>query len=225
MAPSREIPVGRPSILIVSDETDFSEAVTGRWLREPVVPSFLVRPSTSAGQLGNESFDLAVAGGLSEASLAAVASCLRPHGKPVVYVGSAAVSPGANGVQLPEVPGWPDLVVTLGTCTLECREARAEASRLEELNLRLEQLAALGRYLVEMRHKLNNALTSILGNSDLILLDPAPLTPAVRAQVETIRNMGLRMNEIMQRFSSLQKEMQLVEEQKKAVGKSAAGRA
>ena len=30
---------------------------------------------------------------------------------------------------------------------------------------------------------------------------------------ETIRNMAMRMNEIMQRFSSLQKEMQLVEQQ------------
>jgi hypothetical protein len=35
----------------------------------------------------------------------------------------------------------------------------------------------------------------------------------VRGQIETIRNMSLRMNEIMQRFSSLQKEMQLVEQQ------------
>jgi len=66
---------------------------------------------------------------------------------------------------------------------------------------------------LEVRHNLNNALTSVLGNSDLILLDAPELPPAMRNQVETIRNMGMRMNEIMQRFSSLQKEMELVEQQ------------
>ena len=67
--------------------------------------------------------------------------------------------------------------------------------------------------MLEMRHNLNNALTSVLGNSELILLDSEPLSPALRMQVETIHNMGMRMNEIMQRFSSLQKEMELVEQQ------------
>jgi signal transduction histidine kinase len=67
--------------------------------------------------------------------------------------------------------------------------------------------------MVEARHNLNNALTSILGNCDLILLDDEQLPSATKRQVETIRNMGMRLNEIMQRFSSLQKEMLLVEQQ------------
>jgi signal transduction histidine kinase len=67
--------------------------------------------------------------------------------------------------------------------------------------------------MLEARHNLNNALTSVLGNSELILLDSEVLSPNLRAQIETIRNMGMRMNEIMQRFSSLQKEMQLMERQ------------
>jgi hypothetical protein len=45
------------------------------------------------------------------------------------------------------------------------------------------------------------------------LLDSEALSTNLRAQIETIRNMGMRMNEIMQRFSSLQKEMQLMERQ------------
>ena len=88
----------------------------------------------------------------------------------------------------------------------------------------VEHEALLGRYMLEMRHSLNNALTSILGNAELILLDPQSLSPNLKLQVETIRNMGMRVNEIMQRFSSLQKEMQLVEQQgrNKAREKSAA---
>ena len=87
----------------------------------------------------------------------------------------------------------------------------------------LEREASLGRYMLEMRHSLNNALTSILGNSELLLMDDQSLSPGLRLQIETIRNMGMRMNEILQRFSSLQKEMQLVEQQ--AWAKTAKGAA
>jgi len=64
-----------------------------------------------------------------------------------------------------------------------------------------------------MRHNLNNALTSVLGNSDLLLIEPGSLSAHTRAQIETIRNMTLRIHEIMQRFSSLEKEMNVVAQQ------------
>ena len=77
----------------------------------------------------------------------------------------------------------------------------------------LDREATLGRYMLEMRHNLNNALTSVLGNSDLLLLEPGSLSAQTRAQIETIRNMTLRIHEIMQRFSSLEKEMNVVAQQ------------
>jgi len=89
----------------------------------------------------------------------------------------------------------------------------SEVARTAEAKTEVEHQALLGRYMLEMRHSLNNALTSILGNAELILLDPQALSPNLKVQIETIRNMGMRINEIMQRFSSLQKEMQLVEQQ------------
>ena len=95
---------------------------------------------------------------------------------------------------------------------LQRERASKDLDRLRELNAELEREASLGRYMLEVRHNLNNALTSVLGNSDLILLDPEQLPASLRSQVETIRNMGMRMNEIMQRFSSLQKEMQLIQQ-------------
>jgi signal transduction histidine kinase len=91
----------------------------------------------------------------------------------------------------------------------------SETTRTSEVNTEVEHQALLGRYMLEMRHSLNNALTSILGNAELILQDPNSLSTNLKLQVETIRNMGMRMNEIMQRFSSLQKEMQLVEQQER----------
>jgi signal transduction histidine kinase len=116
-------------------------------------------------------------------------------------------------VAIPEVEGWPQLLATVAGEILERMRAVAELSRLTEMSFQLERQAALGRYMVEARHNLNNALTSILGNCDLILLDDEQLPSATKRQVETIRNMGMRLNEIMQRFSSLQKEMLLVEQQ------------
>ena len=73
---------------------------------------------------------------------------------------------------------------------------------------------------------MNNALTSVLGNSDLLLLEPGSFSAHTRAQIETIRSMTLRIHEIMQRFSSLEKEMNVVAQQaERDAGKSLAATA
>lgn len=76
-----------------------------------------------------------------------------------------------------------------------------------------EREAALGRYMLEMRHSFNNALTSVLGNSELLLLEPGALSDQTRDQVETIHTMALRLCEVMQRFSSLENEMRFPAEE------------
>jgi hypothetical protein len=53
----------------------------------------------------------------------------------------------------------------------------------------------------------------LLGNSDLLLIERAELPPQAREQIETIRDMTLRIHEVMQRFSSLEKEMNVAEQQ------------
>ena len=70
-----------------------------------------------------------------------------------------------------------------------------------------EREAALGRYMLEVRHNFNNALTSVLGNSELLLLEPGALSAQTRYQMETIHTMALRLCEVMQGFSSLENEM------------------
>lgn len=215
----------RPTVVIVSDEPGFATAATRRWLIERNVPSFVVSESSACERLRGADFDLALVGGLAAESLTAVLEVLSSTGKPVVHVSRMnGHSPqGPNVFSLPEVLEWPELLVTLSGQILERNRALAELSRLADSNSQMEQEAALGRYMLEVRHNLNNALTSILGNSDLILLDQSELGPSVRTQVETIRNMGMRMNEILQRFSSLQKEMQLAGQQtpKAAAAKTA----
>jgi len=70
-----------------------------------------------------------------------------------------------------------------------------------------ENHATLGRYMLDMKHSVNNALTSMLGNAELLLLEPGQLSSQSLAQIKTMHSMALRINEVMQRFSSLASEM------------------
>ena len=65
--------------------------------------------------------------------------------------------------------------------------------------------------MMDMKHSVNNALTSMLGNAELLLLEPGQLSSKSLAQIKTIHSMALRINEIMQRFSSLASEMREAE--------------
>jgi signal transduction histidine kinase len=65
--------------------------------------------------------------------------------------------------------------------------------------------------MVDMRHGFNNALTSVLGNAELLLLESATLNPSMREQLETLHSMTLRLHEMMQRFTSLEAEMRCAE--------------
>jgi signal transduction histidine kinase len=56
---------------------------------------------------------------------------------------------------------------------------------------------------------LNNALTSVLGNSELMLLEPGAFSADVRDQLSTIHSMALRIHDVLQRFSSMEMEIRL----------------
>ena len=204
----------RPTVAIITDDVGFANALTRRWLTEREVPAFVLMQGNPDLRAALD-FDLAVLVRVDAEKLAATADALRSTGKPAVLVSSLnGDSPrGPNLTTVPEVREWPELVVLLTQQILQCERTRHELGRLQEVNSELQCEASLGRYMLEVRHNLNNALTSVLGNSDLILLDSGQLPASMRSQVETIRNMSMRMNEIMQRFSSLQKEMQLMEQE------------
>ncbi len=217
----------RPTVAIITDDPAFANALTRRWLKERDVPAFVLMQGDSEFQNALE-FDLAIAVRIAPEKLAAAVDGLMTTGKAAILVSSLnGNSPHRpNLAVLSEIPDWPDLVVLLAQQILQRERIKTELARLRQANSDLESEASLGRYMLEVRHNLNNALTSVLGNSDLILLDAEQLPATLRQQVETIRNMSMRMNEIMHRFSSLQKEMQLIEQEStQKVAKAAAGRA
>jgi signal transduction histidine kinase len=211
--------VEAPNVLIISDEVDFSRRIAARWQMERHAPAFTVLSGDLWPRFAVDVFEVAVVGELRRDLLSVVLEPLHSTGQPIFCV--CQDGPTAQLVH----ERWPRISVLrrtehwLETLVLAASEAvhrsRAESrARAAELSCAiLDRQATLGRYMLEMRHNLNNALTSVLGNSDLLLVEPGSLTAQTRGQIETIRNMALRIHEIMQRFSSLEKEMNVVAQQ------------
>jgi signal transduction histidine kinase len=211
--------VDQPSVLIISDDAEFSRAITMRWQAERNVPAFTLMSSDVSLAFDPDSFRLAIAGSLRPQALSVVLEAMDAAGKRVLFVSKDARTiqtvrdrwPGMSILRQQE--NWLDTLVLVAGEMMHRARAEANALRLEQANVLLERQALLGRYMLEMRHTFNNTLTSVLGNSELLLLEPGSLSAVPRSQIETIRNMALRMHEVLQRFSSLEKELTVADRQ------------
>lgn len=208
-----------PTVLIISDDADFSRRITARWQMERNVPTFTLLSGELWPRFAVDIFDVAIVGPLRRVLLSIVLEPLHSTSQPVFCVCHDPETAQLVRERWPRVSivrpseHWLEtLVIAAGEAVHRSRaESRARAAELACSTL--ERQATLGRYMLEMRHSLNNALTSVLGNSDLLLLEPGSLSAQTRAQIETIRNMSLRIHEILQRFSSLEKEMNVAAQQ------------
>lgn len=208
-----------PTVLIISDEVDFSRRITARWQMERTPPAFTILSGDLWPHFAVDVLDVAIVGELRRELLSVVLEPLHSTGQPIFCV--CQDGPTAELVRerwprtsiLRRSEQWLEILVLAASEAVHRSRAESRARAAEFSCAVLERQATLGRYMVEMRHNLNNALTTVLGNSDLLLLEPGSLSAQTRAQIETIRNMTLRIHEIMQRFSSLEKEMNVVAQQ------------
>jgi signal transduction histidine kinase len=231
--------VQAPTVLIISDEVDFSRRITARWQMERNVPTFTLLSGELWPRFAVDVFDVALVGELRRDLLSVVLEPLHSTGQPIFCVCQDAATAQlvherwprisilrgndlrtndlrSNDLRGDDLRGdeqWLETLVLAAAEAVHRSRAESRARAAETACATLDRQATLGRYMVEMRHNLNNALTSVLGNSDLLLLEPGSLSAQTRAQIETIRNMTLRIHEIMQRFSSLEKEMNVVAQQ------------
>jgi signal transduction histidine kinase len=211
--------VDQPSVLIISDHAEFSRAVSARWQTERSLPAFTLMSGDLCHGFDPAVFEMAIVGSVRPRVLSAVLLALNPAIKPVLFVCDTAQAAETIRSAHPRVlvlrqhEGWLDGLMLVAGEVLRRNQALARAQKAEQAKAALDCQATLGRYMLEMRHSLNNALTSVLGNSELLLLEPGSLTATVRSQIDTIRNMALRMHEILQRFSSLEKELNSMEKQ------------
>ncbi|HYA23394.1 MAG TPA: hypothetical protein VEF05_04485 [Terriglobales bacterium] len=203
----------QPSVLIISDDPEFPRLIISRWQSERSLPAFTLMSSELRMCSDPEDVQLVLVGRINPQALSIVLESLDAAGKRVVFISDDAPTlqtvrdrwPGI--IALRQQENWLDMLVLVGTEALHRMKAEAHALRAEKINSLLEHEATLGRYMLEMRHTLNNMLTAMLGNSELLLLEPGSLSAEARSQIETIRNMALRIHEILRRFSSLEKEL------------------
>jgi signal transduction histidine kinase len=201
------------SVLIYSDDAEFSRIVVNRWKMERSVPAFTVMGSPAAEGIGSGEYDLAVLGMIRPEVLRSALKRLEALSRPVLVIAKDAAMAKLVRDEFPrflvlrDYLGWVDAAVLLAAEALRRTEAYERARRAEDKAVSMERLATLGSYTLEMRHTINNALTSVLGNAELLLMEPGTLSGEMRDQIQTIHSMAMRIHEVMHRLSSLETEM------------------
>jgi DNA-binding response OmpR family regulator len=85
--------------------------------------------------------------------------------------------------------------------------ARVKASlRMKKLHdrvIKAERLAAVGALVVTMSHEINNPLTGIIGNCQIILAKKSSLPREITDKVQIILDMALRISKVIQKAANL----------------------
>lgn len=206
-------------VLIISDHAAFTRDLLARWQVERVVPGFTVMSTElfNAGSSGH--FDVAVIGPAENERLNTILKNMETGSQPVICVAESSAQLQSIKAEYPRVLAlqqheqWVEsLLLVAGEC-LKRVDLTARVRKAEQSLAMNERNAALGRYMLENRHTFNNLLTSVLGNSELLMMDIYDFPELNREQIETLHAMALHMHEIMQRFSSIAIEMQVAEKQ------------
>ena len=228
----------RPTILILSANPAFAREIAAHWPADPNAPEFTVLEQGLFRERVGGNYDLAIADAHSAELRAGLRQALAAAGKPAILVHSddsfgsspspqftnpcEAVIELSSRVTHDEKPLWPVMAALLGREIVRRCQAEARARDAEVACEAAQTEATLGRYISEMRHNVNNALTSVLGNAELLTLEPG-LPPNVLTQAETILNMALRLHEVFCRFASIEKELSVASRQSgKQTGKGKA---
>ena len=201
------------NVLILTDDAEFARLLTACWQMERQLPGLSVVTSDLWPSRESVVSDLVVIGPLKDGKLGNALRSVPPNTGVILCAPPESQEMGAlrkkypRLVHVPLREDWAQVVLLVAGESLRRTEALRLAQQSERRAVRNANQATLGRYMMDMRHNMNNAMTSLLGNAELLLLEPGELSAQSLAQIKTIHTMALRINEIMQRFSSLASEM------------------
>jgi len=223
-----ERPLPTTSALILTDDAEFARLLSACWQTERQLPGFSVVTTDLWTGSDTVACDLIVVGPLKRQRPAEILQSLAPSTAVILCAPSDPQEltllrkryPRLLHVPLRE--DWTQVVLLVAGESLRRTEALRLAKQAEQRASQHANDAVLGRYMMDMKHSVNNAMTSLLGNAELLLLEPGELSAQSLVQIKTIHTMALRINEIMQRFSSLASEMREVETSSQAETEDAA---
>jgi signal transduction histidine kinase len=204
-------------VLILTDQTDFARLLMTCWQAAKPAPGITVVGSELWKERPDLTHDLVIVGPLRDENFSSLLKSLDPAAAVILCApvdsreGAQLRSLYPRLIQVPMREDWTQTLLLVAAESLRRTEALRIARQAEQSAARNEQHATLGRYMNDMRHSVNDALTSMLGNAELLLLEPGQLSKQSLGQIKTIHSMALRINEIMQRFSSLSSEMRNAE--------------
>jgi signal transduction histidine kinase len=205
------------NVLILTDETEFARLLTACWQAERQPPAITVLGSDLWKDHKGTQHDLIVIGPLREGKVIDLLGCVEPARALILCAPADSReltqlrARYPRFVHIPLREDWTQTLLLVAGESLRRTEAMRLARLAETKATQNENYATLGRYMLDMKHSVNNALTSMLGNAELLLLEPGQLSQQSLAQIKTIHSMALRINEIMLRFSSLASEMREAE--------------
>jgi PAS domain S-box-containing protein len=81
-----------------------------------------------------------------------------------------------------------------------------EQKLLREKLLKAQRLGAIGEVVVTVRHEINNPLTTVIGNIELLIERYGGADPALAARLETILNNALRIAEIVKQLQAIKQD-------------------
>ncbi len=81
-----------------------------------------------------------------------------------------------------------------------------EQTRLREMLLEAERLGAIGQVGVAVRHEINNPLTTVIGNIELLIERYADRDSQLTGRLETILQNALRIAEIVKQLQAIKKD-------------------
>ena len=205
------------NVLILTDDSEFARLLCSCWRAERRPPSLTVVASDVWQAREWQNHHLVVVGPVAADRLSRTLAAIPPATAVILCAALDLQQVRKLRLRFPSLlhvalrDDWTQTLLLLADESLRRTAANRQASQALERAARSEGEAILGRYLLDMKHSVNNALTSILGNAELLLLEPGQLSAQSRQQVRTIHQMSLRLHEIMQRFSTLASEIREAE--------------
>lgn len=204
-------------VVLIADDPGFARDLMARWQTERGLPGITAMSTDLLTGFGEGKFDLVIIGSVRNKRLASVLKMVEAGDYPVICLLESASDVKMAKSGCPRLhamlshEGWLDSLLLLASECLKRVDLIERVRRAEKAALASSRGAMLGRYMLESRHDLNNCLTSVMGNAELLLMDAADFPDSVRDQLQTIHEMALNMHEIMQRFSSVASEIRNAE--------------